>query len=212
MKIKKILNFALLAGLLGVMLSSCSTYSLLYDQVYNATELEEFKTFRIVAPEDGSLPPGMTSETYYYITTALTQQMEARGYTPDPTSELLVNIGLTVRKDLVNVPYTQTVQTGGSYVPTPPPPPAHNGMVPYFMYPRYQYIPHYSTYTQWVPTLYREGVLTIDFVNLASKTPLYTASVGTLLDNGDSQLSTQSGIDQAVKVLFSKYPVAIPKK
>ena len=82
-------------------------------------------------------------------------------------------------------------------------------MVPYFMYPRGYYMPNYTTFTQWVPTLYREGVLTVDMVDMANKTPLYTASVATILDNGDSQLQSLSGIAQAVQVLFSKYPVPV---
>lgn len=117
MKIKKLLGLVFLTASLGAMLSSCSSYSLLYDQVYNAAELESFHTFRIVTPEDGSLPPGMSIATYYNVAAALRQQMTERGYTEDPASDLLVNIGLTVRKELVNVPYTQTVQTGGSYLP-----------------------------------------------------------------------------------------------
>lgn len=120
MKIKKLLGLVFLTASLGAMLSSCSSYSLLYDQVYNAAELESFHTFRIVTPEDGSLPPGMSIATYYNVAAALRQQMTERGYTEDPASDLLVNIGLTVRKELVNVPYTQTVQTGGSYLPACP--------------------------------------------------------------------------------------------
>ncbi|MDE5790982.1 MAG: DUF4136 domain-containing protein [Muribaculaceae bacterium] len=79
------------------------------------------------------------------------------------------------------------------------------------MYPRPYYMPNYTTYTQWVPSIYKEGVLTIDLVDLTDQKPVYTASVATILDNGDSQLQSLSGITQAVKVLFSKFPIPIVK-
>ena len=222
MKIRNLLVLAFLAVMFGITTSGCSSYSLVFQEDYNPAELQSFTTFRIVTPEEGSLPPGMSMVTYYNIAAAIREQMVDRGYTEDPESNMLVNIGLTVREDMVNMPYTQTVQTGWSLAtpPTPPPPhggpshagPPHNGVAPYFMYPRAQYVPDYSTYTQWVPTLYREGVLTVDMVDMANKTPLYTASVATILDSGNSQLQSLSGIARAVKVLFSDYPKPILKQ
>ncbi|MCM1491368.1 MAG: DUF4136 domain-containing protein [Muribaculum sp.] len=231
MKFRNILGMAFAAVAIGVATSGCSSYSLVFQEDYNPTELQSFSTFRIVTPKEGSLPPGMSMVSYYNIVAAIREQMVDRGYTEDPESNMLVNIGLTVREDMAEVPYTQTVQTGWSLATPPPAPapaphpgpgpgprpgshfgPAHNGMAPYFMYPRAQYVPNYSTYTQWVPTLYREGVLTVDMVDMANKTPLYTASVATILDSGDSQLQSLSGIAQAVKVLFSEYPKPMLKQ
>lgn len=213
MKVRNLLGIVVVAMALGGVASSCSLYSLVFQEDYNPTELQSFKTFRIVTPHDGSLPPGMSMVSYYNIAAAIREQMVERGYTENPHSNMLVNIGLTVRDDMVNVPYTQTVQTGYTVATPPPPPPprgpVHNGMVPYFMYPRSYYVPNYTTYTQWVPTLYREGVLTVDMVDMANKSPMYTASVATILDSGDSQLQSLSGIAQAVKVLFSEYPIPI---
>ena len=79
------------------------------------------------------------------------------------------------------------------------------------MYPGAYYWPLYTTVTQWVPTIYKEGVLTMDLVDVTAEKPVYTASVATILGNGDSQLQTLSGITKAVKVLFSRFPVAIQK-
>lgn len=215
---------AVVAALLG--LTGCSSYTLINSESYVGANLSSFHTFRIVTPQDGDLPPGMSLVSYYNIAAAIREQMTERGFTEDPASPLLVNIGLTVRKELVNEPYTQTVQTGPvvppmAYVPAPPPlprpglrpgpGPAMHGMVPVFMYPRAYYWPHYTTVTQWVPTIYKEGVLTMDLVDIAKEQPVYTASVATILDNGDSQLQTLSGIAQAVQVLFSKFPVPLPK-
>ena len=58
--------------------------------------------------------------------------------------------------------------------------------------------------------IYREGVLTMDMVNIETKTPLYSASVATILNgNGMAQFRNLSGIAEAVKTLFSKFPVPL---
>lgn len=208
-------------------LTGCSSYTLTNSESYVGSDLASFHTFRIVGPQDGSLPPGMSMVSYYNITAAIREQLVERGFTEDPNSPLLVNIGLTVKKQLVDVPVTQTVQTGPSVPPPLMPPPAPlprpvrpgfgpghgapmHGVVPVFMYPRSYYWPNYTTYTQWVPSIYKEGVLTMDLVDLSKEEPVYTASVATILDNGDSELQTLSGITKAVSVLFSKFP--IPKQ
>lgn len=211
-----------------LILTGCSAYTLLNSESYVGSNLSSFRTFRMVTPHDGDLPPGMSMVSYYNIAAAIREQMEERGFTEDANSSLLVNIGLTVKKELVNEPYSQTIQTGPS-LPVPPPPapaplprpmrpgmapgpgPAMNGVVPVFMYPRYYYWPQYTTVTQWVPTIYKEGVLTMDLVDIKNEKPVYTASVGTILDNGDSQLQSLSGIVKAVEVLFSKFPVPVQK-
>lgn len=218
------LFIATVAVILG--LSSCSSYTLINSESYVGADLSSFKTFRIVTPHDGDLPPGMSMVSYYNIAAAIREQLTERGFTETMDSPLLVNIGLTVKKELVNEPYTQFVQTGPSL---PPPPPAYvplprpvrpgmgpgpgpvNGMMPVFMYPRSYYWPNYTTVTQWVPTIYKEGVLTMDLVDLTNEKPVYTASVATILDNGDSQLQTLSGITKAVETLFSKFPIPMQK-
>ena len=49
----------------------------------------------------------------------------------------------------------------------------------------------------------------MDMVNITDKVPLFSASVGTILENGDSQFRNLEGIAQAVDVLFSKFPVPL---
>lgn len=226
---KKALSLAFAVAAALLVLTGCSQYVLTHSETYVGADLGSFKTFRIVTPQDGKLPPGMSMVSYYNIAAAIREQMVERGFTEDPSSPLLVNIGLTVNKQLVDVPVTQTIPTGPAVPPPPmgtlPPPlprpmrpgivpghgPAMNGMVPVFMYPRSYYWPNYTTVTQWVPSIYKEGVLTIDLVDIAKEEPVYTASVATILDNGDSQLQTLSGITKAVKVLFSKFPIPIKK-
>lgn len=221
------LFFSLTALLLA--LTGCSSYSLINSESYVGANLNSFHSFRLVTPNDGDLPPGMSMVSYYNIAAAIREQMVERGFSEDPNSKLLVNIGLTVKKELVETPITQTIQTGPSVPPPsvvaapplprpnrpgmpPGPGPAHNGVVPVFIYPRPYYWPQTTTYTQWVPSIYKEGVLTIDLVDIADEKPVYTASVATILDNGDSQLQTLSGITKAVNVLFSKFPIPIQKQ
>lgn len=225
---KKTISRVIASAAVLLSLTGCSTYTLTNSEQYVGADLSSYHTFRMVTPHDGDLPPGMSTVSYYNITAAIREQLVERGFTEDPDSPLLVNIGLTVKKQLVDVPVTQTIQTGPS-VPPPPAPmprplprpmrpgmhpgpgPAMNGVVPVFMYPRAYYMPNYTTVTQWVPSIYKEGVLTMDLVNIDKEEPVYTASVATILDNGDSELQTLSGIAKAVKVLFSKFPIPVQK-
>lgn len=176
---KKSSSLIMLLSVILMTLTGCSSYTLINSESYVGADLSSFHTFRIVTPQDGKLPPGMSMVSYYNIAAAIREQMVARGFTEDPESPLLVNIGLTVKKELVDVPVTQTIPTGPA-VPPPVAPlprplrpgigsgpgPAMNGMVPVFMYPRAYYWPNYTTVTQWVPSIYREGVLTMDLVNI----------------------------------------------
>lgn len=215
---------------LMLLLTSCSSYSLVNSEVYNDANLSDYHTFRIVTPSDGHLPPGMEMVTYYNIAAAIREQLVERGYTEDPNSSILVNIGLTVKKGVVTEPLYQTITPavppiapvapapmpapghgpGGPGAPQgpamSPPPPVYNGMLPYYMYPRAYYLP---ANTQVVTGVYREGVLTMDIVDMNTKEALYSASVATILNQGDGQLRNLSGIAKAVKVLFSRFPVAI---
>ena len=189
-----------LAGLLG--LGACSPYALVNSEVYNNADLAQYKTFRIVTPDEGKMVPGMQMVTYYNIAAAIREQMVERGYTESATSPLLINIGITVHKELATEPVMP------NYYPYygPYPGPVYN---PFFMYPRQYYWPAYQN-AQVITGIYREGVLTMDMVNINEKLPLYSASVATILNgNGQAQFRNLSGIAEAVQTLFSKYPVPL---
>lgn len=191
-----------LLTLVALFVSSCSPYALVNNEIYNNANLAQYKTFRIVTPDEGKLPPGMQMVTYYNIAAAIREQMIERGYTENSASPLLINIALTVNKELQTEPIIQ------NYYPYygPYPYPAYS---PFFMVPRQYYWPNYSN-AQVITGMYREGVLTMDMVNIDTKTPLYSASVATIL-NGNSQSGYRnlSGIAEAVQTLFSKYPVPL---
>lgn len=197
-------------------MTSCSTFSLVDSQVYNNANLADFHTFRIITPDEGKLPPGMEMVTYYNIAAAIREQMVERGYVEDPTSPIVINIGLTVKNQV----YTEPIS---ALMPPPPPgpmgppPPGPNwfpyggpgpapGFAPYFMMPRSYY---WNPNAQVVTGIYKEGVLTMDIVDIASKLALFSSSVATILENGDSQFRNLSGIAQAVQTLFEKYPVPL---
>lgn len=94
---KKILGLLLSSLLLG----ACSPFALVNSETYNNADLADYSTYRIVTPADGNkLPPGMEMVTYYNIAAAIREQMDERGFTEDPTSPLLINIGITVHREI----------------------------------------------------------------------------------------------------------------
>lgn len=185
-----------------VLLASCSPFTLVNSETYNNADLADFHTFRIVTPDQGSAIPGMTAVTYYNIAAAIREQMLERGYTEDPNSPLMVNIGLTVHREIATEPALPP-----GYVPYSGP--YYNGYYPYFMYPRSYYWTSYYQNAQIITGIYKEGVLTMDMINMDTKTPLFSASVSTILENGESQFRDLKGIAEAVQTLFSEFPVPL---
>ncbi|WP_289760334.1 DUF4136 domain-containing protein [Duncaniella muris] len=197
---KKWFGFMVLAVM--AILSSCSPYNLVTSTTYNDADLSNYSTFRIVTPDEGKLPPGMAMVTYYNIAAAIREQMVDRGFREDPASPLLINIGLTIKQQIATEP---AIPPGGYPCYWGP----YHGYAPWFMYPRGYYWPGYYANAQVITGVYREGVLTMDMVNIAQKVPLFSASVGTILDNGDTQFRNLQGIAEAVQTLFSKFPVPL---
>lgn len=192
--------FASLTFLL--LLTACGPFSLVNSEVYNNADLASYSTFRIVTPAEGKMVPGMAYVTYYNIAAAIREQMVERGYTEDPNSPLLINIAVTTQREI------QTEPLMDNYYPWYGPAP-YPGYYPFFMYPRQYYWPAYNN-AQVITGIYKEGVLTMDMVNMNTKTPLYSSSVATILNgNGQAQFRNLTGIAEAVKCLFSKYPVPL---
>lgn len=187
---------------LGLLLASCSPFALVNSETYNNADLSSYKTFHIVTPDEGSMPPGMQMVTYYNIAAAIREQMMERGFTESAQSPLLINIGLTVKREIE----TQPALPPGYPAYTGP---YYRGFYPYFMYPRNLYWQNYYANAKVITGIYKEGVLTMDFVNIDTKVPLYSASVATILENGDAQFRNLTGISQAVETLFSKFPVPL---
>lgn len=195
---KKILGLIAFA----LMMAGCSPFSLVNSETYNNADLSSYHTFRIVSPSDGSLPPGMEMVTYYNITAAIREQLVERGFVEDPNSPMLINIGITVHCEI----QTEPALPPGYFTASGP---YYTGYYPYFMYPRNYYWDSYYANAKVITGIYKEGVLTMDIVNIVDKVPLYSASVATILENGNAQFRDLSGIAQAVHTLFSKFPVPL---
>lgn len=216
-------KFSLFAAVafLGMAFSSCSTFTLVNSEVYNDANLADFHTFRIITPDEGSLPPGMQSVTYYNIAAAIREQMVERGYTESSSSPIVINIGLTVKKEIQTEPLAALAPMGpvGPVGPMGPPPPPPGNFFPYYgPGPAPAYAPYFMMPRSWYWTnpnaqvitgIYKEGVLTMDIVDMKDKLPLFSSSVATILENGDAQFRNLSGIAQAVQTLFKKYPVPL---
>lgn len=188
--------------LLVLLTTACSPFTLVNSETYNDADLADYKTFHIVTPAEGQLPPGMQMVTYYNIAAAIREQMIMRGYTEETNSPLLVNIGLTVHREIETEPALPP-----GYMPYAGP--YYRGFYPYFMYPRAMYWQNYYANARVITGIYKEGVLTMDMVNIVDKIPLFSASVATILENGNTQFRDLSGIAEAVQTLFSKYPVPL---
>lgn len=186
----------------ALMMAGCSPFTLVNSESYNNADLSSYHTFKIVSPADGSLPPGMEMVTYYNITAAIREQMVERGFVEDANSPMLINIGVTVHREIETEP---ALPPGYFTAPGP----YYTGYYPYFMYPRNYYWSNYYANAKVITGIYKEGVLTMDIVNIVDKLPLYSASVATILENGNAQFRDLSGIAQAVKTLFSKFPVPL---
>ena len=135
--------------------------------------------------------------TYYNIAAAIREQMTDRGFIESKDSPLMVNIALTIQKEIETAPALPP----GYY--------AYNGMYPYYMYPRNLYWQSYYANAKVITDIYREGVLTMELVDTEKKIALYSSSVSTILEPGDTQFRNLSEIAEAVKTLFSEFPVKL---
>lgn len=202
---KKLLFGMALASAMA--LTGCSPFTLVNSETYNDANMASYHTFRIVTPEDGDLPDGMQMVTYYNIAAAIREQMVERGYTEDPNSPLLINFGVTVHREIETAPAYPAPGPNGPMGPGfGPGPGPWGGFYPGFVYPRYYY---WNPNAQVITGIYKEGVLTVDMVNIREKLPLFSASVATIIDNSQGQYRNLQEIAQAVNTLFSRFPVPL---
>ena len=195
---KKMLSLAALV--MALVMAGCSPFTLVNSETYNNADLADYHTFRIVTPDEGRLPPGMAMVTYYNIAAAIREQMLERGFTEDPSSPMLINIGITIHREIQTEPALPP-----GYAPYAGP--YYNGYYPFFIYPRNVYWSSYYANARVITGIYKEGVLTMDIVNIDRKLPLYSASVATIINNGQAQFRNLKGIAEAVQTLFSEFPV-----
>ena len=184
------------------LLGACSNYELLNSSVYNPEKLAQIKTYRIAKPKSDQLPPNMNMTDYQNIASAIRQQLNSRGLKEDSTSINLVNFGITIKTSIV---------TQSNY---PAPPPywyGFGGWNSYWMYPRYDYLPMYYGNVQLVSEVQKNGVLTIDIVDIKDHTYLWSASVENLVNSMDQQILPYSEVAPLVATALSKFPI-LPTK
>jgi hypothetical protein len=150
-------------------------------------DFSQYRTYGIM-PEAGRSPTGGDYSTLVAkrIEAAVRREMEARGYAPSQTPDLLVNFRVTVesKQDVTTVP------SAG--------PPVYN-----YRYGVYGGWPAYS-YDTWVRE-YKEGTLLIDVVD-ARRQQLVWEAAGTGRVTKDKLDNLETTINNAVSALFERYP------
>lgn len=64
---KKTFGFLFVLIAAATALTGCSSYTLTNSESYVGANLSSYHTFRMVTPQDGDLPPGMSMVSYYNI-------------------------------------------------------------------------------------------------------------------------------------------------
>ena len=73
--------------------------------------------------------------------------------------------------------------------------------------PRDSYWTDPALYTRVIKGIYNEGVLTIDMIDTRLMKPMYSSSVSGIIDHTEGKYLDSLGINDAVDVMFSKFPV-----
>ena len=155
-----------------------------YDKTANFSQYRNYG----MMPGAGRSPTGGDYSTLIAqrIETAVSREMEARGYTRSATPDLLVNFSITVQ----NIQKVSSVPTAG--------PPAYN-----YRYGAYRGWPTYS-YETWVRE-YEEGTLLIDIVD-ANRQQLVWEAAGTGRITKEKLDNIETTVSNAVARLFTQYP------
>jgi hypothetical protein len=181
-----------LLSMIAVLLGACTTssYTLVNNKVLNNADLASYKTFKIITPSEGTLPPKMTLTDYNNIAGAVKSELINRGYTENTSNpDLLVNLGLYVATN---------VETKDAL------PPAYG---PYFIGPRADYYRSYYDDAQIISGIEKDGMLALDLVDAKKNLHVYAATVKSILDGSGNNIKDLTQVQKAVSVLFSKYPV-----
>lgn len=180
------------------LLTSCSSsYSLVNSESYDNPYASTIHTYRIVSLEEGDLPDILTVSDYDDMCSAIRHNMADYGFVEDENAFIMVNIGVTAHREIASSPKDNLI-----YVSAPGP--YYEGVYPMFIYPRKSYYNYYDC--PLCDDIYKEGVLTIDFVDMPQHKLLYTASVSTVLDYDSKQIVDSLEMNKAMATLFSKFP------
>lgn len=188
----RFLNFALLSAavLSLVMLSGCQTAPKVYSNQDAKVDFSSFKTYAFF-PELATDRAGYESLDSSFLKVAVAQQLDDRGLVYDAENpDLLVNFYITSQEKI----RSRSVPTTGGYY----------GFRDPFYEPWGGYVGYETQITQ-----YTEGTLQIDVIDAGSKKLVWEgATAGRVTDKDLENL--EGLIDEAVKQVFTKFPVTTP--
>ena len=197
--------FLILSVMCGVILSGCSPYTLLNSTVYNDADISSIRTFRVATAQEDQLHPKMSMTDYYNISNAIRQQLIARGYTETNDSPILVNFGMSIQTVIQTEPALPPGYWPGYWN-------GFGGWQNYWIYPRSLYLQNYYQNAELITGVQKEGVLTIDMVDTDSHSYVWSASVESILTPGNTQIRSNSAVQEIVAVAFKKFPIPLPTK
>lgn len=162
---------------------------------YVRTDLDpvRYHTFKLVTPQDGTLPPGMSVEDYNLIASSIRNEMMKRGFVETTNPHLFINIGLTVALK----------PKGGSELP--------KGAYPVFIAPRTDYLNTYSYSESELSDWLVPGKIVLDLIDLEDFRYILSLTTDAVLDsvNTDKRKETISelitGLIRDIKLKSTTY-------
>jgi Domain of unknown function (DUF4136) len=174
-----------LAVVLGV--AGCETGPAIRSNVDPSAQFSRYKTFDFLEPSESG-KPGYQSFGAQYLVSAITRELEARGFQRHENPDLLVNYHVQ-KQDKVQV--TDTGYSG------------------YYGYRGGYYGWGAGINTSTYVDTYTEGTLNIDVVEAADHKLLWEGiAVGRISERAQNNL--QPTIDAVVKQVFQRFPVPPP--
>lgn len=165
---------------------ACTPMKVLNTEQGDNVDFAKYKTYNFyeVKASGDTISRGFT-ERAAILKNAIDKEMNKRGYTQSNHPDLLINIGVVIRER------SQTRTTD-----------FHTDAVPQYMGQR-----NYSWKSEDVIIgHYREGAISLDFVDAAQNKMVWKGSVGGIVPHSKS--SIQKDAETGMKMLFKKYPVA----
>lgn len=181
---KKILSIFLIG-----LLAACTSVKISNTESAANTDFEKYKTFgfyKLMA--SGDTTTSGFFERVDVLKSAISDELNKRGYTQSNNPEILVNIGIQIEKK------TQTRQTDwrtdGAY--------------------RYMGQRNYSWKSEeLVVGHYKEGTVTIHMIDVAQNRMIWKGTAQDILPRNSTKIPEAAAA--GMKALFAKYPIA-PKK
>ncbi|MEG0949383.1 MAG: DUF4136 domain-containing protein [Bacteroidales bacterium] len=178
-------NILYIFGLL--LLTACSSYTVLDSKVYNNAVLSQYKTFAIAKPEGNSMPPGMKMRDFDALATAVRDQLIRRGYVESSNPELLVYIGISI---------VDKIETKDAIPPA----------TPYYFGRRASWMRNYYSDTKLITGIGKEGTVSVDIVDEKKQQVVYAGAVGSVM-NQQQHIRDLEELNKAMDALFKNFPV-----